>query len=96
MWNPIQSLGWLGYSIDTVKFVLAIPARRLKKVWKTGVEIISVVIKHKTVPVRKVASFVGQVISMSTVIGSVCQLVTRCISIMTECLLLECMYSIVG
>lgn len=32
LWNPIQSLGWLGYSIDTVKFVLAIPARRLKKV----------------------------------------------------------------
>lgn len=40
-------------------------------------------IKHKTVPVRKVASFVGQVISISTVIGSVCQLMTRCIGIMT-------------
>lgn len=32
LWNPIQSLSWLGYSIDTVKFVLTIPARRLKKV----------------------------------------------------------------
>lgn len=79
MWKPIQSLDWLGYSIDAVMFVLTIPARRLKKVRETGSEIISVVNKHKTVPVRKVASFVGQVISMSTLIGSFCQLMTCCI-----------------
>lgn len=79
MWKPIQSLDWLGYSIDAVKFVLTIPARRFKKVRETGLDIISIINKHKTVPVRKVACFVGQVISMSTVIGSVCQLMTRCI-----------------
>lgn len=84
LWNPIQSLDWLGNSIDTVKFVLKVPARRLKKVQETGLEIISVVKrKHETVPVRKVASFVGQVKSMSssTVIGLICQLMTRCLSI---------------
>lgn len=81
MWKPIQSLDWLGYSTDAVKFVLTMPARRLKKVRETGLDIIhvSVINKHKTVPVRKVASFVGQVILMSTLIGSVCQLMTRCI-----------------
>lgn len=79
LWKPIQSLDWLGYSIDAVKFVLTIPARRLKKVRETGLDIISVINKHKTVPVRKVASFVCQVISMSTLIGSVCQLMTSCI-----------------
>lgn len=79
MWKPIQSLDWLGYSIDAVKFVLTIPARRFKKVRETGLDIISIINKHKTVPVRKVASFVGQVISMSTLIGSFCQLMTTCI-----------------
>lgn len=79
MWNPIQSLDWLGYSIDAVKFVLTIPARRLKKVRETGLDIISVINKHKTVLVRMVASFVCQVISISTLIGSFCQLMTRCI-----------------
>lgn len=79
MWKPIQSLDWLGYSIDAVKFVLTIPARGSKKVRETGSEIISVVNKHKTVLVRKVASFVGQVISISTLIGSFCQLMTSCI-----------------
>lgn len=79
MWKPIQSLDWLGYSIDAVKFVLTIPARRFKKVRETGLDIISIINKHKTVPVRKVASFVGQVILMSTLIGSFCQLMTRCI-----------------
>lgn len=79
MWNPIQSLDWLGYSIDAVKFVLTIPARRLKKVRETGLDIISIINKHKTVLVRMVASFVCQVISISTLIGSFCQLMTRCI-----------------
>lgn len=79
MWKPIQSLDWLGYSIDAIKFVLTIPARRFKKVRETGLDIISIINKHKTVLVRKVASFVGQVISMSTLIGSFCQLMTRCI-----------------
>lgn len=65
MWNPIQSLDWLGYSIDTVKFVLTIPARMLKKVRETGLEIISVVSKHKTVLVRKVASFVDESIKQT-------------------------------
>lgn len=84
MWDSIRSLDWLGYPIETVKFVLSKPAgrlKRLKKVLETGLEIISVVNIHKTVPFRKVASFVGQVISMYTVIGSVCQLMTRCINI---------------
>lgn len=79
MWKPIQSLDWLGYSIDALKFVLTIPARRFKKVRETGLDIISIINKHKTVHVRKVASFVCQVISMSTLIGSVCQLMTSCI-----------------
>lgn len=52
LWKPIQSLDWLGYSIDAVKFVLTIPARRFKKVWETGLDIISIINKHNTVLVR--------------------------------------------
>ena len=81
MWNPIQCLDWLGYSIDTVRFVLTVSDRRIDKIRETGREIIAVLVSNKTIQVRKVASFVGQIISMSMVIGSVCQLMTRCLSI---------------
>jgi hypothetical protein len=53
----------------------------LNKARETGTDLLSVVRAKKTVSVRKVASFVGQIISMSTVIGSVCQLMTKCLSI---------------
>lgn len=58
LWNPIQSLGWLGYSIDTV-VCFDNTCEEVEESWGTGKEIISVVIKHKTVPVRNVATFVG-------------------------------------
>jgi hypothetical protein len=79
--NPIHCLEWLGYSIGTVRFVLTISGRKLNKVRETGTYLFSVLRAKKTVSVGKVASFVGQIISMSTIIGSVCQLMTKCLSI---------------
>lgn len=81
VWSPVQDLVWLGFCIDTVRFVLKVPERRLRKVWDTGSEIMSEFFKLRKVFVRKVASFVGQIISMSTVLGSVSQLMTSCSSI---------------
>lgn len=71
VWSPVQDLVWLGFCIDTVRFVLKVPEKRLRKVLDTGSEIMSEFLKLRKVFVRKVASFVGQIISMSTVLGSV-------------------------
>ena len=48
-----------------MRFVLKVPERGLRKVLDTGSEIMSEFL------IKKVASFVGQIISMSTVLGSV-------------------------
>ncbi|XP_068238348.1 uncharacterized protein [Palaemon carinicauda] len=81
VWSPVQNLVWLGFCIDTMRLVLKVPEKRLKKVRDTGLEIMGDCVKFRKVFVRKVASFVGQIISMSTVIGSVSQLMTRCLSV---------------
>ena len=64
-----------------MRFVCTISDRKIDKVRETGREKIAVSVSDKTIQVRKVTGFVRQIISMSTVIGSVCQLMTRCLSI---------------
>lgn len=71
VWSPVQDLVWLGFCIITVRFVLKVQEKRLRKVLDTGSESMSEFLKLRKVFVRKVASFLGQIISMSTVLGSV-------------------------
>lgn len=73
VWSPVQDLVWLGFCIITVRFVLKVQEKRLRKVLDTGSESMSEFLKLRKVFVRKVASFLGQIISMSTVLGSVSQ-----------------------
>lgn len=73
VWSPVQDLVWLGFCINTVRFVLKVQEKRLRKVLDTGSESMSEFLKLRKVFVRKVASFLGQIISMSTVLGSVSQ-----------------------
>lgn len=58
----------LGHCIDTFRFVLTIPVKRQKKARETGTDLLSMVSAMEPVSVGRVASFVGQIISMSTVI----------------------------
>ena len=77
IWTPVQALEWLGALLNSADFTISIPQRRIDKAILTLRELCSSV----WVPVRKAASFVGQIISMSIVIGPVSQIMTRCISI---------------
>lgn len=77
IWVPVQEIEWLGAFLDTKEFKISIPQRRINKAMLTINEI-----KRKSwVPVRAVASFIGQIISMSIVIGPVSQIMTRYLSI---------------
>ena len=73
IWVPVQELEWLGAFLNMKEFTISIPSRRIDKARFTLNEI-----KCKSwVPVRTVASFIGQIISMSIVIGPVSQIMTR-------------------
>ena len=63
--------------LDSKEFTIYIPDRRIKKALDT----LKLLQELTWVPVRKVASFVGQIISMGIVIGSVSQIMTRSLSI---------------
>ena len=76
IWVPVQILEWLGAILNTVDFTISIPKRRIEKAHFTLRELESSV----WLPVRKVASFVGQIIAMNIVIGPVSQIMTRYIS----------------
>ncbi|KAL5005988.1 hypothetical protein ScPMuIL_017146 [Solemya velum] len=77
-WVPVQELQWLGALLNSVHFTISIPQVRIDKALAC-LDVIST--NRKSVPVRKVASFVGQMISMSIVVGSVSQIMTRYLSI---------------
>ncbi|KAK3097826.1 hypothetical protein FSP39_013568 [Pinctada imbricata] len=77
MWNPSQQVTFLGYYIDCEQGTIQIPEKRLVKLKST----ISSLEKCVKVHVRMAASFVGQVISMSYVLGNIVYIMTKSISI---------------
>ena len=76
LWIPVQELEWLGVILNSIDFTICIPQRRVVKTISTLRELR----RPGWVPVRKAASFVGQIISMGIVIGPVSQIMTRYIS----------------
>jgi hypothetical protein len=81
MWSPVQQLTILGYFIDTEKHFISIPEERLLKVFKTINLIEYNLEKFSKVPARLTASLVGQLVSMSYVIGNVTNIITKYLSI---------------
>lgn len=79
-WLPTKTLTFLGYYVDTGKAILKIPDERLKKLFSTIEVVESCILRGKDIPIRTVASFVGQIISMSYVIGNVAYIMTKSIS----------------
>jgi hypothetical protein len=71
-WMPVQKLDIKDASLDSGKNCIFIPERRLIKIINT-VDDIRV---HRRIHVKNVARFVGQIISMSIVIGQVSQIMT--------------------
>ncbi|XP_063416326.1 uncharacterized protein LOC134697972 [Mytilus trossulus] len=70
-WSPMKLLVFLGYSIDTNRGTITIPNERVQKVLKIIADVEYYVSKHGKVHARLVASLVGQIVSMSYVLGNV-------------------------
>ena len=81
MWDPVQCLQFLGNILDTENGIIIIPDRRIEKALDNNKRILKDVKKKGVVHCRNVARFIGQIISMSIVVGNVTQLMTKCLSI---------------
>ncbi|XP_067648622.1 uncharacterized protein [Haliotis asinina] len=80
LWKPVQEIEWLGFIIDTRHMKLSIPQRKICKL-KQGIgELLS---STAPVPVKSLASVVGQTVAMKMVVGTLCQLMTKFLSIQT-------------
>ena len=71
--KPQQVGPWLGFQLDLNKGMFYVPEEKLLKL----ISSIKVILIHNRVCVRKLASIVGQTISMSLAIGPVSRLRTR-------------------
>ncbi|CAG2220339.1 unnamed protein product [Mytilus edulis] len=80
-WSPLKNLVFLGYSIDTYQSIVKIPDDRIQKVLKTIEDIEYYTLKYRKVHARLVASLVGQIVSMSYVIGNVAYIMSKHLSI---------------
>ncbi|CAG2243287.1 unnamed protein product [Mytilus edulis] len=80
-WSPLKKIGILGYSIDTYQSIVKIPDDRIQKVLKTIEDIEYYTLKYRKVHARLVASLVGQIVSMSYVIGNVAYIMSKHLSI---------------
>ncbi|XP_076105680.1 uncharacterized protein LOC143073808 [Mytilus galloprovincialis] len=80
-WSPMKLLVFLGYSIDTNRGTITIPNERVQKVLKTIADVEYYVSKHGKVHARLVASLVGQIVSMSYVIGNVAYIMSKHLNI---------------
>ena len=78
---PVQSLQFLGSNIDSKECQLTIPETRIEKVLKVLNEINSDLKARGKVFVKKVASFVGHIISMTIVIGHISPIMTKSLSV---------------
>lgn len=74
IWKPVPKLEWLGFIWDLQIGSIEIPSRRLDKL-KFNVD--SILSSSQPVTARKLASVIGQIISMSFALGNVCQILTR-------------------
>ena len=72
-WDPTTRIEWLGMIWDTKTGILQVLDRRIDKLKKTMSEIQLLQI----VSIRKLHSFVGQIISLSPVSGNITRLMTR-------------------
>jgi len=80
VWVPVQELEFLGVLLNACTGLISIPDRRILKAQETVKSLFTSSSDHNRVQVRKVASCVGQIISMSVVIGNVSQIMTNYLS----------------
>ena len=74
------TIQWLGIILDSVNFTLEIQKNRIEALLSTIDEIEYSVRVSRRVHVKKVARMVGQITSMSVVLGNMTQIMTRYLS----------------
>ena len=73
VWQPTQSLTWLGLNWNGDTGTISITSKRIEKVDKALRNMVS----HPKTSARKLASAVGMIISMGPVMGSLTRTMTR-------------------
>jgi len=72
-WEPSHQMEWLGFCIDLTLGEFSVPAQKISALKAKLLEIR----QERTLPVKKLASLVGKIISMSPALGAVTRLMTR-------------------
>ena len=73
-WTPTKFCEWLGFSWDSNECTIAAAPHRITKIK----ELTSLLLSKDVCPIKKLASFTGQIISLSEVVGNCSRLTTRC------------------
>ena len=80
--TPVETIVWLGFSWNLRDGILEIPNEKIQNISSI---VDSIIRNSGHTSARKISSFVGKVISLKPAIGSICQLMTRHLS-MAICL----------
>ena len=86
VWNPSQTMEWLGFQIDFSVGEFSVPASKIDALKSSLLEVKDA----KCIPARKLASLIGKIISMSLVLGPVTHLMTRNLYAVLNCRLVWC------
>ena len=74
-WEPVQEIVWLGYTIGTHNNTIAVTERQVCKLNSCLDELLN--LGQGYMPVKKLASVIGQIISLQTAAGNIIPLMTR-------------------
>jgi hypothetical protein len=77
VWQPSTRIQYLGFIIDSLRTSFFVPQSKISKLLATIDGIYSVVNSANSVPVKDLACFAGQVISMTIALGPISKLMTR-------------------
>ena len=73
-WTPTKTCEWLGLTWDSESLTIAAAPHRVTKIKATCQALLAI----DTAPVKQLASFTGQIISLTEVVGNCSRLTTRC------------------
>ena len=74
VWEPVKVCEWLGVVWDAEKASISVAPHRVEKILSTCAKLMSCSFS----PVKSLASFTGQINSLSLIVGNCCSLTTRC------------------
>ena len=76
-WQPKPCFSWIGYTIDTYSGLICATDSRIGKLSSELVDICLTLEESRFVHVKRIASIVGQIVSLSPSSGTVTQIITR-------------------